>query len=558
MRSSGPVTAIDLDGKVLRVAQALRRGDQPEIVRLATQALERSVVPQDSDAEAAGQGIAQALDELKLKAKSAAMGLPRSQVFLRTLTLPAAGTVEELAAMVQFQISKDLPFRPDEAVIDFTVQRALAPAPTTQSDAREASAIEPETSEAAAKLEVLTAVVKKDVVEHYLRVAAAGRFKLAALGLRAEANARSVHATAGCEDNRALALISLRPDEVTIEIIADDALAFSRVASASLPNPAPDAGGDSLIQSVTTELVRSLHSFEGVRSDRPVGRILVAGDTGQESALAEALSRRFSLPAAILDLAEVLGAHSGENGSSGGAAAAVGLALGIQDAEGLPFDFLHPKRPPAPRNWARIKLVAGASLSAVLLLGLTGLRAHWIRQRLQIKEQIQTQVTQAEKNRALFRAMSLRAKTVREWRSEKRNWLDHYANLSALLPTSPDVYITSLSTGARGVIHLAAQARSGEILAQMDKRLREAGYQVKPLAVTPGTDRYGYSFRSSVELGLPEKMKLDLANLEAPSPREDGGSLEQTGQAPGTSSEKPSASAQASSPSGRRSRKTKP
>jgi len=69
-----------------------------------------------------------------------------------------------------------------------------------------------------------------------------------------------------------------------------------------------------------------------------------------------------------------------------------------------------------------------------------------------------------------------------------------------VLPASEEVYITSLSISGQGSIRLGVQARSGEILAKLDKQLRAAGYDVKPLAITPGSDRFGYNFRSLVEL----------------------------------------------------------
>jgi hypothetical protein len=50
----------------------------------------------------------------------------------------------------------------------------------------------------------------------------------------------------------------------------------------------------------------------------------------------------------------------------------------------------------------------------------------------------------------------------------------------------------------------------------MDKQLRAAGYDVKPLAITPGSDRNGYEFRTTVELVVPAKMKTDLTKVKTP------------------------------------------
>jgi hypothetical protein len=78
----------------------------------------------------------------------------------------------------------------------------------------------------------------------------------------------------------------------------------------------------------------------------------------------------------------------------------------------------------------------------------------------------------------------------------------------------------------QGTVRLAVQAQSGEILAKLEKQLRAAGYDVKPLAITPGADRHGYEFRSTVELLVTDKMKIDLSKVKAPPRPADDASLD--------------------------------
>jgi hypothetical protein len=115
---------------------------------------------------------------------------------------------------------------------------------------------------------------------------------------------------------------------------------------------------------------------------------------------------------------------------------------------------------------------------------------------------------------------------VDEWAKGNANWIEHCSYLSAILPASEEIYLTSLTVSGQGVIRLAVQARSGEILAKLDKQLRAAGYDVKPLAITPGADRHGYEFRSTVELLVPERMKIDLSKVKAPARPADDSSLD--------------------------------
>ena len=113
-----------------------------------------------------------------------------------------------------------------------------------------------------------------------------------------------------------------------------------------------------------------------------------------------------------------------------------------------------------------------------------------------------------------------------DWLKEGQNWLQHYMYLSAILPGPEEIYITSLSVGGQGTIRLSVQAKSGEILARLDKQLRAAGYEVKPQAITPGNDKHGYDFRSAVELIVPAKMKIDVSKIKPPARPSDDASLD--------------------------------
>jgi hypothetical protein len=153
-------------------------------------------------------------------------------------------------------------------------------------------------------------------------------------------------------------------------------------------------------------------------------------------------------------------------------------------------------------------------------------RSQLTQRRMAVYREVQAALSEAEKKRSIYRLMHQQASTIDEWKREDRNWLDHYAYLSAILPPSEEVYITSFATTPQGVLRLGVQARSGEILSKIDKQLRSAGYEIRPLAITPGADRHGYDFSSTVELMVPEKMTFDLAKVRPPVRPVDDASLE--------------------------------
>jgi Tfp pilus assembly PilM family ATPase len=550
-RPPGSITALDVDGPLLRVVQTAPRGNRIAVTRILAERLDLPADADRSDPTVMGKAIAKALDKIRVKPSSVVMGVPRASVILRSLSLPMMDDVRELASMVYFQVGRELPFRPDEAVIDFKVRLRSVTAPTPEGPGKSADAAAEAKSEQApaAKIEVLVAAVKREVVEFQQQAAATAGLKLAAVGLLSQGNARCLEACRVAEDNEAVALVSLRPDEVGIDVVAQHSLLFSRGATIkprTEPVPSPDAQEDAapppdpadsaaapspsppetFVDLVAIEVVRSLHSYGGLEPNTPVAKVVVVGATGQEPAVVEALQYRLSMPVTWLDVAGTLELPKAAREHAAGSISAVGLALGVNDPQGLPFDFLNPKRPPVHRDMRRIRLLATLAAAAAAIIFLVAIRTHLVRKHQALHDRVKAELEAETPKRKLYARTRLQAATINGWIDESENWLQHYAYLSAILPPSEEVYITSFTVSGQGTIRLAVQARSGETLSKLDKQLRAAGYDVKPLAITPGADRYGYGFRSTVELLVPEKMKIDLSKAKPPARPADDISLE--------------------------------
>jgi Tfp pilus assembly PilM family ATPase len=538
MRKAGQITALDIDGPVLRVVQAEMRADRAMITRVGAAAL--NISPEDrSDASLLGQAVRAALESARVKPGFVVMGVPRAQVILRTLSLPASDDLAELASMVHLQIGKDLPFRKDDAVIDFRVrpQPKAAPPPPPNPDS---VLSEPQVIP---KVEALVAVAQREVVQFYRDVAAAAGLKLVGLGLHSYANARCLEACRVAEGSEAVALVSLRPGEVIVDVICERSLMFSRGAAvepqkhtaeppaiaepAAPPVEAPAAPEPfNFVDAVTIEVVRSLHSYSGMQPANTVAKVVVTGATGQEQAVVTALQNRLTTPVSLLDVASSLKLESPDRDTASGAMSAVGLALGIADGEGLPFDFLHPKRPPVQRDMRRIRTAIAAAAAVLLVVGTVSIRSHLIKQRLKVQGQVKSELAAAQKLQPLYRQGRNQHATIQQWINEGENWLDHYMYLSGVLPGAEELYVTSLSVSGQGTIRLSVQAKSGEILARLDKQLRAAGYEVKPQGIIPRNDRHGYDFVSSVELVIPPKMKIDAGKVKPPPRPADDASLD--------------------------------
>jgi Tfp pilus assembly PilM family ATPase len=165
-RVPAQMTALDIDGAVLRVAVGTRRGDRIEFNRIASTPLSIADDADRSDPAILGAAIRHGLNELGFKPGTVAIGVPRRESILRTVSLPDLSDDRELASMVRLQVGRDLPYRKEDAVIDFEPRReseSLAPAPSADAD----------TAAAAPKIEALVAVAQTTVVEFYQKVCAA-------------------------------------------------------------------------------------------------------------------------------------------------------------------------------------------------------------------------------------------------------------------------------------------------------------------------------------------------------------------------------------------------
>jgi hypothetical protein len=492
-RKRTSVTVLDLEGGVARAAQASGQGSGARITRVAHGAFN---VPanQKDDPKAVGAALKAALEAAKVKAREVIFALPRGLVVLRPLQVPLVADARELASIINFQISKELPFRIEDAVVDFKVLRVLDTPPAPDAEAGAA----PEQ-----RLEVLVGAVKRDVVEFYRAVAREAGLKLEGLGLRPIGHTRFVRQSNALTADSAALVVGLRTDETTLDVIDREKLVFSRVATATFPDH--EQGRSAFVQAVQIEAVRSLHGYGGT-----VRKVLLLGETGLEKEVGNALAAKLSIPAEFPILPDA-------QPESAGAAAACGLALAALDTEGLALDFENPKKPAVQRNTKRARALVALAAAVVLLLALVGTRMHLVKKRTAVKQQVQLELIDAEKKLPIYKRLKTQNKVVSGWMSEEQRWLDHLAYLSAVLPGADQIYVSAFTTTPQHLIRFSVQARTGELLAELDRKLREAGYEVKPLSITPANDRHGYHFRTTVELSIPKKMKPDLSKIKTPA-----------------------------------------
>jgi hypothetical protein len=252
-----------------------------------------------------------------------------------------------------------------------------------------------------------------------------------------------------------------------------------------------------------------------------VQRVIVAGGTGAEAEIAAALGARLKVPHEVLQPGTCIEAKKVEPAEIMRSIAPIGLALAALDPAGLLIDFVNPKKPAVQRNTKRTQTLLAAVAVLAVLITLFAVRANLVKKRLKIKEAAQAELTAAKKKVPIYNALKNQSKAVNGWMADEQNWLDHLAYLSGILPNAEEIYVSAFATTPQHVVRFSVQSKTGELLAELDKKLRAAGYEVKPLSITPASDKHGYNFRTTVELTIPKKLKPDTAKKPAPRPADD-------------------------------------
>jgi Tfp pilus assembly PilM family ATPase len=519
-RKTGRFCAVDFDRDQVRVVQAEFSGERTRVLRLAAAA-----VPEDldlTDAQAVGAFLGRTLGEMRIRNPAAVMNVSRGQAVLKPLVLPPVASAGELASMVLYQAEKELTFRPEEAVVDFTIESHYG--------------IEPSGSDEPQGQHVLVAAVQRPLIEYYQKVAEAGGMRLLRLGLRPYADMRGVEAYAAPGAEARVAIIHVMAGETEIDIMDAGGLAFSRSAVVLVPREADGyaAVRREAAETIVKEVARSLQSYMGVERGQVIDVVLVAGGTGIESEVAGELAKRLSARCELLNPSEALGLED-----SGPAASAfispLGQAIRHGDPAALPFDFLHPKRPPVRRDMNKIAALSGVAAVALLVTGVfAGAAVHWYRADSYYSARVAELKQLTDENRRVA-ALAKRAETIDAWVRQGRDWLDQWAYLTNVFPSCTDVYITGLKTAVAGgptpggSISFTVKAKNNDAINELGKRLEAAGYAFKPGQVTTGMDPYGYVYSTSITVMVKPDMKVDLSGAAAAPRPEDDAAAEQFG-----------------------------
>ena len=510
LRRRNDVTALDIDQRMLRVVH-VTTGKMPGSTRIKH--IEVVPVPSEKfdleDPRKVGEWIGEQLKALGLFPGNVVMAVRRGEAVLKELLLPPLKDPGEMASMVNMRAMRELPFPETDMVIDFTVTKV----PTK----KELQAAKKEALQRGAATDtmahVVVAAVRRDTVNRYRTIAEAGGLTLTGLGLRPLASFRALKACVPEINGDAVALISVRRHEVDVDILIDGRLVFSRELSVNLEEPedVTEAAGQDCITQAAKEIIRCLHSYEGSEAFKPLEHLYVAGGTGLEDNLRDIIRSQTDIDCKRMPPPTGVRLPKERETDATRALTALGLALGFVDERGLAVNFLAPKRPVLRRNQGRSKWLLSIVMLQALFVFLFGARSK-LAEEYKVKLSganglISTHSTLAKQEKDIGRWTRKNADAIRNWHGANRHWLEHMAFLSSAIPQCDQIYLLKITMreAKTGLISFQVQVRDSNVLHSFEKKLRNLGYIIKPVSFTPVNDKYGYKFRATFDLTLPNR-----------------------------------------------------
>jgi hypothetical protein len=278
---------------------------------------------------------------------------------------------------------------------------------------------------------------------------------------------------------------------------------------------------DDLERTVRAELSRARLSAAEVLADQPIRRLLLIGDPQAAGAVSDQVATKLgNATVERIDPAESLVAIPADAPVSAvDAASLAGALLGRTATPVEIVDFASPRKAPEKRDLRRVKLLAGALVGVVLF----GSVYMWRQNRISALQRQKSALALEnndlrEKLEAGSRDLEY-AEKIGRWVDRDIEWLDEFARLRDLMPGTDRMFIDNVSVGAIpqngvGAIRLEAWAKTEADINELTRRLREAGYGVKPFDtdLRPAAVSQEYQVRVQLEVVLPEPDSVETAS----------------------------------------------
>jgi Tfp pilus assembly PilM family ATPase len=450
--AAGKLIALEWDDREARVAVAMPRGS--DIVVEDAFAIDISGAAGEeatSNVAEIGRRVAEALSQRDLRGCDALLGLGRTSIELRSLSLPK-GPPEEIPDMVRFQALQAFTAIGDDWPLDYV-----------------------ELGEQGDAINVLAAVLAPKQLEQMRQVCAASELTPRCLVLRPFAAASLLHRAGVLKDDKSALIIDMLADGADLTAVADGQVTFMRTVR--LP-----ATTDEAVQAraLLGEVRRTIAATQAQDGAQRIERIVICGSAAEHALLMQSLTESLQLEVLPFDPFQVVQVSSRVSRQSltdaGRYAPLLGMLTDHVAGTRHAIDFLNPRKRPAPPSTRRRNMLIAAGVLAGVMVACFAMAAglkYFDNKIAGLNEQI------AELNLGVDRAKVLIAKAdaVKDFTDIDVTLLDDLYEIAERIPDADhlrldDVNFSTANLKRGAVISLKGHAKRPNVIAETEDSLR--------------------------------------------------------------------------------------
>ncbi|MEY3459256.1 MAG: hypothetical protein RL215_2413, partial [Planctomycetota bacterium] len=448
---------IEWDRDRLVVAQGQAQG--PAAAFSLLQVLPRAADPQDTLSLV--QGLQQLFPSQSERNKhKVCVVLPRQLVTIHRIQLPQVPDAE-VPEMLRLQAAMKLTVPVESVLLDFTPLPIQPGAPTR---------------------DVLLVTIPGDQMGLVRRTLNDAGLELAEARVGAWSFAQALsHAGITTPASNAVDVVALlRRDFLELTFLRGNTVLYVHSGS-SWATP------EDLERTLRAELSRARLSAADILTDQPIARLLLVGDPQASNAVSDQVASR--LGNAIverIDPAQSL--LSLPQNSTVPAVDAATLAGALLSRSATPveiIDFVNPRKAQEKRDLRRVKILGATLAGLVLVAGMYTWRQNRVADLQRQKSLVDAENADLREKLEAGSTDLEFAEKIGRWVDRDIEWLDELTRLRTLMPGTDRIFIDNIAMAAVpqnavGLIRLEAWAKSEADINELTRKLREAGYGVKP------------------------------------------------------------------------------
>ncbi len=486
--------ALEWDAREARIAVANPRGSDLIVEEAFAVDLASSSSTEALSDREVGKRLTAVFAERGLSGSDVLVGLSRSSIELRTLTLPLVPPAE-IPDMVRFQAMQAFTSIGEDWPLDYV-----------ELEGHEDS------------LSVLAAVVSPKEVQQIQEACAAAQVKTRCLVLRPFAAVSLLQRSGSIDLQRGSLIVDLLPEGADLTAVSHSQVVFMR--SVRLPS---HTDAQAQARALVGELRRTIGAAQNQMGGGQIEQIAICGAAEEHAVLYQTVSQSLPQeviafdPFAAVRVAKQLQAKLPEN--SGRYAPLLGMLTCEFAGTRHTIDFLNPRKRPKPPSNSRRNLAIAAAVLVVVGAGTSLFMWHTsnLDARIaELTEQSLALTTAVNKAKVLVEKVN----TVKKFAEGDITWLDEIREVAHRLPDADHVILDEVTLGADldrgGRLKLVGHVVQPDVIAELEESLRDGDNLVTGRIGIVDRKRKDYPYQLETTVLVPPDVQKDGHSVGRP------------------------------------------